>query len=538
MIFTKKLITLILIFLSLIFYAQSNEAIEKQIEEAVNLSTENPPRSISLFTQALKDAEKIGFDKAVLKCKSSLAILYFNSGEFEKVIEISDDIELRAKKLNNFSALTGIYRNVSASYGMLGLDQQAIENLDKALDYAKYIEDKNVRHYRIGLIYDSYSASYDNLKESPELILSYINKSIEELNKIPDEGTREDVLSGKHNAIGIQYVKLGKLYSESFKDYQSAEKYYLKALEVLENPKLEIEVTNKIAAFSYISEFYLTQKDFEKSIFYGEKALDFTNKSEQPELRKQLYNTLFKAYLETGQKEKSKHFAELYTQLNDTLRQADRNSASTSIKKIIAKKESNYNQSLKIALGIVGAIVIVSLIFFLFWRRKNMLIHKKYEELINKINIEKEEKNSLDTQDPEAENKENIESKSGIQITDETLKALLQKLDKFETSDKYLRKDISLTWMANNLNTNTKYLSEIIKVYKNKSFSGYINGLRIEYVIRKLISNPQYREYKISYLADECGYASRQVFVIGFKKETGFTPSYFIENLKKDSHKD
>ncbi|WP_410920429.1 AraC family transcriptional regulator, partial [Pseudomonas sp. SIMBA_044] len=35
--------------------------------------------------------------------------------------------------------------------------------------------------------------------------------------------------------------------------------------------------------------------------------------------------------------------------------------------------------------------------------------------------------------------------------------------------------------------------------------------------------------------AEECGYSSAQVFALAFKKETGFTPSYFIENLKKES---
>ncbi|WP_260256382.1 helix-turn-helix domain-containing protein [Elizabethkingia miricola] len=36
----------------------------------------------------------------------------------------------------------------------------------------------------------------------------------------------------------------------------------------------------------------------------------------------------------------------------------------------------------------------------------------------------------------------------------------------------------------------------------------------------------------MSYLAEECGYASSQVFINAFRKETGMTPSYFINGLK------
>ncbi|MCA6065988.1 helix-turn-helix transcriptional regulator [Chryseobacterium sp. RG1] len=120
-------------------------------------------------------------------------------------------------------------------------------------------------------------------------------------------------------------------------------------------------------------------------------------------------------------------------------------------------------------------------------------------------------------------------------ISTETYNTILKKLSKFERSEKYLRKDINLTWLSNHLNTNTKYLSEVIKTHTEKNFSSYINGLRIRYIIKKLDEIPVYRDYKISYLAEECGYASSQVFAIAFKKETGVTPSYFIEQLKNDT---
>ncbi|MCT3917986.1 helix-turn-helix transcriptional regulator [Elizabethkingia anophelis] len=89
--------------------------------------------------------------------------------------------------------------------------------------------------------------------------------------------------------------------------------------------------------------------------------------------------------------------------------------------------------------------------------------------------------------------------------------------------------------MSNLFNTNPRYLSQIIREYKGLNFNGYINQLRINYISRKLYDTAIYREYKISYLAEECGYISPQVFINAFKKETGMTPSYFIKELKGEN---
>ncbi|MCT3760543.1 helix-turn-helix transcriptional regulator [Elizabethkingia anophelis] len=111
-------------------------------------------------------------------------------------------------------------------------------------------------------------------------------------------------------------------------------------------------------------------------------------------------------------------------------------------------------------------------------------------------------------------------------------KTLLKKIHFFESSEKFLKKNITLSYLSHLFNTNPKYLSKFIKLHRERSFNSYINYLRINYIIQKLCEKPVYREYKISYLAEECGYASPQVFICAFRKETGMTPILFITNLK------
>ena len=84
------------------------------------------------------------------------------------------------------------------------------------------------------------------------------------------------------------------------------------------------------------------------------------------------------------------------------------------------------------------------------------------------------------------------------------------------------------------MKTNTKYLSYIINNYRNKDFNSYVNELRINYIIAKMETDSRYLNYKISYLAEECGFATHSQFTTVFRNITGLSPSTFITYLRKD----
>lgn len=195
---------------------------------------------------------------------------------------------------------------------------------------------------------------------------------------------------------------------------------------------------------------------------------------------------------------------------------------------------ANNNRTINIT-TIFVFLVFLTLFFvgLLFYKRKTKTLAKK-DSFVPKLQEDSEKNNKLDQKDIDFDDVK-TPLKCSITISEETSNAILKKIIKFENSEKFLRKDINLTWLSNHLNTNTKYLSEVIKTHSNKNFNNYINGLRIAYITKKLYEDPVYREYKISYLSKECGFASPQVFVIAFKKEKNVTPSYFIEQLKNQT---
>ncbi len=120
-------------------------------------------------------------------------------------------------------------------------------------------------------------------------------------------------------------------------------------------------------------------------------------------------------------------------------------------------------------------------------------------------------------------------------MTSETEAKLLELLMAFEKGTLYNSKNMSLPYLAGELNTNTKYLSHVINRHKSSDFKSYINRLRINYIVDKLIHNEKYRQYKISILADECGFSSHSKFASVFKTVTDYSPSAFIKQLETEN---
>ena len=84
--------------------------------------------------------------------------------------------------------------------------------------------------------------------------------------------------------------------------------------------------------------------------------------------------------------------------------------------------------------------------------------------------------------------------------------------------------------------TNVKTISEIIKMHKGRSYSDYINELRINYIVNKLYNNPEYLQYKVSYLAEDCGIGAYSSFRRTFTEIKKITPSKFIELLQESQN--
>ena len=95
----------------------------------------------------------------------------------------------------------------------------------------------------------------------------------------------------------------------------------------------------------------------------------------------------------------------------------------------------------------------------------------------------------------------------------------------------FLISDLNIQMLAKELNTPSKYISQVINLKLNKSFSSYINEQRIEYA-KKILLNEGLNKYNISGIGLKSGFRSNSQFYNSFKKYTALTPTDFVKKHK------
>ena len=129
--------------------------------------------------------------------------------------------------------------------------------------------------------------------------------------------------------------------------------------------------------------------------------------------------------------------------------------------------------------------------------------------------------------------KRSEEFSAELDINPEVITSVLNHLEIFENKEKFLVKDLTLPKLAKSFNSNIVYVSKIIMHYRHKKSVDYINDLKVEYIIKKLKSNPKFRLYTNKALAEEAHFSTTQHFTRAFMKNTGISPTYFVKQLNK-----
>lgn len=437
----------------------------------------------------------------------------------EKVIEISTDVEKYINEHSPSELVSNMYRNKARSLGDLGFLEDSHKAYQISKKHLKTISDNDVRHYYSSVFYSNYSSYFDQSKKQSDSVRLCLLKGLSEAEKISDKSTEIPPQKKYDLILSIQpNLALYYLWIMKPSDPKTAEKYLLKSLKVVGSRK--IAPLNEMNLYRTAGDFYFDQKDNDKAIHYAMEGLKLEKRISSPASREVFYEILMEAYLAQSNTAEGKKYSQLLTELKDSIKTAEKHSVnrvSTAIKK---EKDLEKNTTLKNYLYIFLIIIIaVGGGIWYYWRNRNKVLQQKFQELIAKIKHETEIQNS------EKEKEEEKTVKVPQTIPEETINQLLSKISRFEKTEKYLKSDLTIAGLASDLNTNTKYLSEIIKNYRGKNFNGYINGLRIKYITLKLYEEDVYRKYKISVLAELCGYATPRVFQNAFKNETGLTPS-------------
>lgn len=115
------------------------------------------------------------------------------------------------------------------------------------------------------------------------------------------------------------------------------------------------------------------------------------------------------------------------------------------------------------------------------------------------------------------------------QISNEEVSDSLLKLEQLmEEQELFKNPNITMPQVAKRLGISSPKFSQLLNEKLNKSFTVYINELRISLAKQYLIAQPK---NKMEDVAEQCGFNSSSTFYSVFKKHTGSTPAKFREKL-------
>lgn len=90
--------------------------------------------------------------------------------------------------------------------------------------------------------------------------------------------------------------------------------------------------------------------------------------------------------------------------------------------------------------------------------------------------------------------------------------------------------ELTLTDIAKKLDTNASVISRTINQGFQMNFNDFINNFRIE-EIKKAFNEGEHKKTTLLGIAFDCGFNSKATFNRAFKKNTGFSPKEYLENL-------
>ncbi len=96
-------------------------------------------------------------------------------------------------------------------------------------------------------------------------------------------------------------------------------------------------------------------------------------------------------------------------------------------------------------------------------------------------------------------------------------------LDVIVMQKKYKDKDYSAKKLAEDLGTNTRYISAVVSVQFHMNYTSFVNKFRIEEAMTIMVDK-RYQNLTMEEVSDMVGFANRQSFYASFYKFMNMTP--------------
>lgn len=504
----KKTLIFLLLFCSTLIQAQKlNERIERLYKDVAISQTrgndiENTIEEVAsiLKIKSLTPEEK-------LKGFLILANLYKFKGENTLSLEIAEEARVFASREKEYLWEARLLGFISSIYRISDLTVLSEEKLQQAFKVAEKVPESEEKYRFYTNAYHE-MAYYATSNNEYEQALSYIRLSTSWVKK------QNDTKANFFLASNYQYE--GTLFNQLYKP-DSAIISFENSLELL-GMSADLNI-NTLKNYVYVNMgySYTLQNDFETARELLTKVLNDSLQFKTVDLHQDLYRNWAQYYQKKGHIDSMKIYYDKLDSINHILYKNATNTVNNVTKKLQYENKL-LQKSNKWTYGIVfGVVFIFAVLCFLIFNRRNSKANQNQnekQEVKEETSVVKEVK---------------IEE---LHIAKGTEERLINLIKSFEKNKEYLHTDVSQTLLANQFNTNTKYITYVLRKLYDRDFNTYINELKVNHIIQLLETDKKYRQYKISYLAEVAGYSSHSKFAAVFKKIKGCSPSEFIAALE------
>lgn len=484
------------------------------------------------FKEALKVADSLfeHSDAASYKVRSLMlsATLYQQTGDLTNAVVFAEKAEHIAAQTEDYNWQARVAGFLAGQYRWLKLYQKSNKYAEKAMEVARKISNPETANSTIGLMYQEMAYVALDRKKYRKVI-EEINNAQRHFNNTSKKNI--DFLTANNEQLtGDAYAGL-KMYDSSLHHYNSGLKY----LEKLPENFVGGLIMNGM------SEVYMELGDMTTAKRWLDSAEGVADRTHYQQLKLVVYETVKKYARIIADMEQLSQAQKM----QDTARTIITVRRDSFLNRTFSDLEQNYLKeaeqgSYKNILILAALIIITGIVIFVVITKRQQ--KARFREVLAGIN-EREELRQKQAPVALIAELPVIEStpvscdeapKETTAIPEETMQKILDSLQEFEKSVLFNNRNISLAYLAGHINTNTKYLSRVINLHKQKDFNGYINELRVNYIMERLRNEPVWRKYKISTLAEEAGFSSHSKFAAVFKSVTGISPSLFIQYLEED----
>ncbi len=339
--------------------------------------------------------------------------------------------------------------------------------------------------------------------------------------------------------------------ASSMNNKEMALSYFIKSVEQAQ--KFGLEPQFVAAPYSEICIIYENSNQLDSAILYLKKYNKLAEDSQLAYMVVDSYKSLMKVYTKKGDKDSVIYYQNRYLHLSDSLMNVREFYKVTNEQQTYETDQSNQQiEHLNIKLSawqktvsIAVLILLLSAVFTYFIYKQKKKLRDSYQYLFDRnkelVKIENQYRTLLSSKkslsDDRSRETANADNKQPDIIDADRKAEILNAINEImETTDEFCNPEFSLNMLAKMVNSNTKYVSQIINETYDKNFRTYINEYRVKEA-RKRLMEEKYGNYTIQGIAESVGYKSSTNFILAFKKATGITPSLYQKLVKTDKNR-